>query len=566
MNKKMLSVAVVLGLSGAASAVNVNPDGLGQALLFPFYTTNGGKNTYIQVVNKTNQTKAIKIRFSEGVNTWETLDFNIFLSPWDVWTATIGQNKQGVSALITEDTSCTYPAIPQGGEDFKDTNLADDPAPLTALLGDAGKDDGKLSDKNRLLEGHFEIIEMAELNNPSANAIAAVIRGGGDPTDLPRYADWIKHNNGTPANCEAVAAASRSGGRLYENNDAVTIGRRTWLDMRTIQPPTGGLFGQVEIIDVANGISRGYDAVAIQNLFSFPAGSTPAGERNRSAMSPAGNSFPNLNGEVWEDGKVLDVGNKVAQLFKTDASGKVSVITTKFDRTVDAVSAVLSVDKIMNTYVVGDDLAAATDWVVSFPTKHFYVNPDTAKATRGQNGYACAPEVNCKADKTTDVAALYKDNSRSKKWYYQAPFVDGFGVKAKIMIYDREESGITNETGFSPSATKSNRLPFEVNVLEFSKSRNVLASNLNQKLDEKFTAGWAVIELGDSKNKLSGNYHGSGTAFACVTGLPAIGFSTVEFKNGTLNSGSTLANYASLYSHKYSRNVKSPCSSQVEPI
>ena len=36
-----LAGAGALGVTGAAQAVNVNPDGLGQALVYPYYTTQG---------------------------------------------------------------------------------------------------------------------------------------------------------------------------------------------------------------------------------------------------------------------------------------------------------------------------------------------------------------------------------------------------------------------------------------------------------------------------------------------------------------------------------------------
>src|SRR5512133_3192553 len=83
-----------LGAAGAAQAVNVNPDGLGQALVYPYYTTradaNGnGYTSLLSVVNSTSSAKVVKVRFLEGKNSREVLDFNLFLSAYDVWTAAI---------------------------------------------------------------------------------------------------------------------------------------------------------------------------------------------------------------------------------------------------------------------------------------------------------------------------------------------------------------------------------------------------------------------------------------------------------------------------------------------
>ena len=95
MNRKNLTAAVLAGLAGAAGivgsaqAVNINPDGLGQVLIYPYYTTNGGNNTLLSVVNTSEDAKAVKVRFMEGQNSQEVLDFNLYMSAFDVWAAAI---------------------------------------------------------------------------------------------------------------------------------------------------------------------------------------------------------------------------------------------------------------------------------------------------------------------------------------------------------------------------------------------------------------------------------------------------------------------------------------------
>jgi hypothetical protein len=90
----------VLGVVDSAQAVHINQDGLGQALVYPYYTvrqTEGG-NAYVtglSVVNTTASAKAVKVRFLEGKNSREVLDFNLFLSQYDVWTAAVVQAGTG---------------------------------------------------------------------------------------------------------------------------------------------------------------------------------------------------------------------------------------------------------------------------------------------------------------------------------------------------------------------------------------------------------------------------------------------------------------------------------------
>ena len=71
MKKKLLPLAMLAGLAGAvgtAQAAYLNPEGLGQALIYPYFNTLNGQHTDIHLVNTTNQTKAVKLRFLEGQN------------------------------------------------------------------------------------------------------------------------------------------------------------------------------------------------------------------------------------------------------------------------------------------------------------------------------------------------------------------------------------------------------------------------------------------------------------------------------------------------------------------
>ena len=137
-NKKSLCVALaaagMLGAAGVAQAVNVSADGLGNVLIYPYYTvrndSNGNAyNTLMSVVNTTASMKAVKVRFREGKNSAEVLDFNVFLSPFDVWTASITPGPvvnppggQGGGQITTSDKSCTIPSFYTGGQPFSSSS------------------------------------------------------------------------------------------------------------------------------------------------------------------------------------------------------------------------------------------------------------------------------------------------------------------------------------------------------------------------------------------------------------------------------------------------------------
>jgi hypothetical protein len=136
MNRKNLTAAVLAGLAGvvgivgSAQAVNVNPDGTGQVLLYPYYTVNGDNLTLLSVVNTSDDAKAVKVRFLESENSAEVLDFNLYMSAYDVWTAAIvampdsvdqkcgysddtaGLRCEGPLLMIEPDeTTCTVPNL-----------------------------------------------------------------------------------------------------------------------------------------------------------------------------------------------------------------------------------------------------------------------------------------------------------------------------------------------------------------------------------------------------------------------------------------------------------------------
>ena len=126
--RKALASAVLgtLGVAGSAHAIYQDPNNLGQALVYPYYTVNSAAgnafNTYVSVTNTTSTVKIVKVRFREGKNSAEVLDFNLYLSPNDMWTGAVvpaSADATSPAHLVTSDGVCTNPAIPAGGVDFR---------------------------------------------------------------------------------------------------------------------------------------------------------------------------------------------------------------------------------------------------------------------------------------------------------------------------------------------------------------------------------------------------------------------------------------------------------------
>jgi hypothetical protein len=205
-----LAGAGAFAMAGAANAVYVNQDGVGQALIYPYYTVRAGTNTLLSVVNTTTAAKAVKVRFLEGKNSREVLDFNLFLSPKDVWTGAVIATADGAS-VVTADKSCTNPKIPAGGQPFRNFLFAGDAPALQTL--------------DRTREGYVEMLEMATI-----------------PTETALGKD-VTHVGGVPA-CKLTSDALAT----------TAVG---------LTAPSGGLFGNGTLLNAAGGASTGYDATAI---------------------------------------------------------------------------------------------------------------------------------------------------------------------------------------------------------------------------------------------------------------------------------------------------------------
>ena len=83
------AIVTLVASTHTAHAVYLNPRGMGQVLLYPYYTVNAHQNTLISVANATDIGKVVNLRFREGYNGRDVLNFNVYLSPYDVWTAAV---------------------------------------------------------------------------------------------------------------------------------------------------------------------------------------------------------------------------------------------------------------------------------------------------------------------------------------------------------------------------------------------------------------------------------------------------------------------------------------------
>ena len=569
MTRKNLTAAILAGLAGAAGlagtahAVNVNPDGTGQVLLYPYYTVNDGNNTLISIVNTTDAYKAVKIRFLEGYNSREVLDFNIYMSPEDVWVASIADSSAfgappGVPHIQIPDGTCTVPYLYEnastapGLQAFLDIAFND----YEDLGGMDLTDNGPRSIR-RAGEGHIEVIEMGEIADIG---IEDYVRYDGD---LRPIQVAIKHKDGKPGDCGLLnalwteAVDPLTGGIDFANSGKwvqESIGTEADITPDTplgrngevfsaMLPNGGGLFGGAAIVNSANGTMFSYDAKALQGFDASPEG----------VHYRPGTIYPSLNSGDQDSATVFLTG------------GANPTMVGPYDYSVDAVSAAFMHEAVMNEYVVLDVMNAGTEWVITFPTKNFY----TDLARMVAEGFEASPGV-------PFTMARAPFTNLNGEMGVDGPLCE----VVSIQTWDREEAtfipdepeGDLRPPTVSPSLPPQGscadfgtcpsyfQLCNEVNVLRFGENvvfgtptfppneGSTLDLSLLITVEDEFDAGWGKIDLStDSRNNDTIRVDEAG-----LVGLPVAGFAAFEFENGYLDGGSVKANYGGLFSHKVS--------------
>ena len=529
--KKSLHVAVLAGLgalaaAGTANAVHINPDGLGQVLVFPYYTVRNGNATAMSVVNTTSQTKIVKVRFLEGKNSREVLDFNLFLSPQDVWTGVIIPTATG-ARLETGDNSCVTPSDLFGntaGTIRTDGTFALNEFKNYTFTGTFA-DNTTFGTVDRAREGYMEIIEMGVVTN-------TIITG------------YIKHgavgatNAGIPANCVALDAYDGLSNTAPTTTGAAGRFAQTGGHLTS---PTGGLFGRASLFNSANGTNYSFEPTAVDNWWAVA---------GTAAYFPSGDLNPNIS---------LTPGiSTVSNVFVNGG-----VVTANWLTSRDSVSAIFMRDTVANEFLTDAATASRTDWVITFPTKKNHISVGTGVPPVGgrpfSNNFASA----------TPTGAC-----------------DAYGIS----VYNREEGTITAAPGQllpsprPPVQTAAGQvLCWEANVIEFGSS-GLLGSNNNFRLLNGFDVfaattatttgapfatlsrrvlqgpnGWAFLSFGNtpapeqsqqSITPATATLNGApiaGTHF----GLPMIGAMFHNYQNAGVAS-----QYGGVLNHKYTRFIQ----------
>ena len=334
------------GLLAPAHAINLAPNGKGEVLIFPYYTVRNGFDTLLSVTNTSDRTVLANLRLREANNGRPVLEFHIALAPYDVWTGAVTIDDTDGALARSFDATCTAPAL--GAGPGGSTQVALTPSNFDGT-GALPYDNGSRQ-LSRVQEGFIEVIEMG-ISTVPASSIPAT--GSSIETSA-------QHVSGTPRNCASIQDIFGNAGNFAASGSGTALPASPFA---SFEAPKNVLLGSATLINVGSG--HAYDATptTIQNF-----------RQSAPIIYRAGSGKPTLaHGDTGMS----------ASRFDSDGS---LVATPNIAGSVDAVSVLLMADQILNDFATGtaDTSSARTDWVLTFPTKHFYT--DSVEAGAGTLG------------------------------------------------------------------------------------------------------------------------------------------------------------------------------------
>lgn len=468
MKKNLLALSISamiggLGFAGAANAaLNVAESGTGHILVMPYYNAQNGNMSVFHLTNTdTVNGKAVKVRFRGASNSDDVLDFQVFMSPGDVWTAAVSQGADGRAQLVTADTSCTLPQIPAGGVSF-----------VTDRLSKKGWTDADKAEQTR--EGYVEILNMSDIQ-PGSKLFTATKHVSGAGT-APCTA--------TVLNATLSLTPDVAGGPL--NLDGTSVSGKD-----DLAAPSGGLTGQWYIQNVAQTTTFSGTAAAI----TAPVGGT------KNVFSPQKNGAA-----VLETADPLMVtGSLVAQHYDVpDLSTPYETGTGAAKDQAIALTTALAKTSVMNQYATDAGVFAKTDWVFSMPTRRYTIAANYAVDVNQKAGKTVAGSTSLATAASSDATAYRVINTDVAGNIFSAEGNTSVNDKGQICVtaqsstfFDREERYQQDGAVFSPGTPTKTQLCGEVSVLAFSNDASVLGATVaRQNVAAPYTNGWGTVTFG----------------------------------------------------------------------
>ena len=483
-----LVAAVAAATVGYNSVVNAQflagASDLGNLALIPYYTVRDGNVTGVHITNTSGSTQVVKVRLRRGTDSMDALDFNLILSPQDVWTGFLAAEGDDI-VFNTTDNSCTAPATVGG----KFTMPA-------IYRPDAD-------------EGYIEIIGMGQPEVETTSAIAASAKHGA---------------NGVPADCAAVRDNFFAGGVATTTRGVVdggasvqrVVSTGTTLALNEYSASEDVLKVSYFIRDAAGGREFGNSATHISGFLSQAAITNQ--QFGLFSGDLLGFDYPDLNGGVPTE------GDRGLFLSLRNVLGNASVI---------------------NDWSANADLNVGTDWVITFPGQytmlnlpHYFLSDQTSGAIPC-NTVAESVAFGIANPTATGLAAL----AGFPCDFRDIPAIAEFAVYDREEQTPTPEAPPEGQLVVSPAlptapgVVPSILLPYEVNVVQWGAEPVLGSANSDISVSAPYVFGWAELTVSS----------GQATLAVCDATTPGFNLADEEEIAGaigsyTCNSGSLSAN------------------------
>jgi len=538
-----------------ANALEVTNAGVGHALIVPYFNAQNGNMTVLHVTN-TDQTngKVAKVRFRSASNSDDLLDFQVFLSPGDVWTAAVVADANGLAQIVTADNTCTVPALAAGVPQSFNNSTARLPSFVTE------------AQRNALTrEGYVEIFNVADITALKAFDTNGALNAAG-PNRSALYTA-TKHVNGV-APCSVAGSAART---LLNNAAIADYTTQAQVAAAGLDSGSGGLMGDWYIINVPQTTTFSGAATAI--VANTGPGTAPA-IGNFRHFAQLGNALVTGNADgangvtadpLFRNVNVFDAtGAKVTAAALPMLNYDAPDLSTPFFSAASSANTLaqatrlltaLSVKSITNQYALDTGITAKTDWVFSMPARRYNVAANYSAVTG--TGATGATTANAKYRLFTDLNA---SATQAGEWFYpavNAGVYDAGGgtykaggnttvdTNGNICVYadgqkffDREETSATAGPVFSPGTASSVSFCGEVSVLAFQDTgTSVLGASVarNTVTSGFYTNGWGVIDTTNA-----------------AQGLPLLGGAFIKLSNPQAGAGVS-GTYGISWEHRFTK-------------
>jgi len=511
--RKVFTALAALGwfsLYDACSAVEVNEDGIGQVLLYPYYTvrsssSGGVLNTLITLGNATDHVKAVRIRFREGAVGAPVADMNVYLGPHDMWTGAVLPDASGAARFLSVDRSCVVPPQVFGiGVLFSNAAYVGDPLS---------------SSVDRTREGFIEALEMGDYGLGSAAAQGSIAEG-------------VQSVAGLPLDCS----------RAQSDTGAES------------KPGTGGLFGRAILINVGDGTEFSYPATALSNF-----------NMSRSIWASADTPGPTL---ADVDPPISVVRSPDLGTIRTQWAQPIDAVSAVLMREFISNEFVLdpgtrSITDLVVTFPTKYYYVSAA----VNPTRLFK-NPLLS------NGACevALPEFDGLIFNRESATVVHQWGSLPPGGYYAAralcwattvvQFAAGSGeqIRKDTLFGSANPYALTDDYWNPATSTAS----FVFTNFNFSNFINGWMKIPLHSTDTTFahygqsTAGLQHSLVGGATTIFKPDGSVEARAQATYYGLPVIGFAAESYTNGTLTIGgqAVLSNYGGLIPHRYTRQIQ----------